>query len=387
MKSKKHDNEFEQMVGIIREKGCYILYGAGVVAYSAFIAIRELYGISPCCFVVTNREQNPHSYSGIPVLEIRETDTIFLHLPILVAMPEIYHGQVLEALQGKCTRAVFFMDAHMEYLVMSRYFEKTGKVALLEDLGLSKDGISSDMELFQIAQKNNMEKPEDVVSVYMAKSHKDKKLSKKHAEFPWVIPVQAGRKCTDQIIAPVSDAEGDNISDRNPDYCELTVTYWVWKNRHSRYKGICHYRRKLVMDEQDIRKITANDIDLVLPLPFICHPDARGQYGRYISTRDRLFLEQAIGDISPEDISVLHEIDRQAYYYDFNMLIAKEEIFNDYARWMFSVLFRTEKYCVPDGRIRGDRYAGYLGELLTTIYIFKNRDKYKIVHAERDWMV
>ena len=37
----------------------------------------------------------------------------------------------------------------------------------------------------------------------------------------------------------------------------------------------------------------AKKIDVILPLPFVCYPDASGQYGRYLM---------------PEDIYVMHEV-------------------------------------------------------------------------------
>ncbi len=224
-------------------------------------------------------------------------------------------------------------------------------------------------------------------SVFMAKSHMDKSLKSECGMPAWIVPVQAGRSCTDIKIAELSDDTGDNISEKNPDFCELTVTYWVWKNVVCRYKGVCHYRRRMLLKDEDITNIFQGNVDMILPLPYICYPNATGQYMRYISKEDRKHLETALAYVSPESVDVLHEIDGQQIYYDFNMVIAKNDVFDDYADWMFSILFEAEKSCVPDGKIRGDRYAGYLGELLTTIYIFKNRDRLKIVHGERDWLV
>ena len=39
------------------------------------------------------------------------------------------------------------------------------------------------------------------------------------------------------------DNTGDNISQKNPTLCELTVQYWAWKNVEADYFGFCHYRR------------------------------------------------------------------------------------------------------------------------------------------------
>ncbi len=41
----------------------------------------------------------------------------------------------------------------------------------------------------------------------------------------------------------IGDNTGDNISFRNPNYCELTGLYWAWKNLKYDYIGLCHYRR------------------------------------------------------------------------------------------------------------------------------------------------
>ena len=44
-------------------------------------------------------------------------------------------------------------------------------------------------------------------------------------------------------IGFVKDNTGDNISLKNPGYCELTGLYWAWKNLEADYIGLAHYRR------------------------------------------------------------------------------------------------------------------------------------------------
>ena len=44
------------------------------------------------------------------------------------------------------------------------------------------------------------------------------------------------------------DDEGDNISQKNKTYCELTAQYWAWKNEDADYYGFFHYRRYLAFD-------------------------------------------------------------------------------------------------------------------------------------------
>ena len=56
------------------------------------------------------------------------------------------------------------------------------------------------------------------------------------------LPIQVGAAGNDPI-GFARDDNGDNISDKNPMYCELTGLYWAWKNLSCDYLGLVHYRR------------------------------------------------------------------------------------------------------------------------------------------------
>ena len=66
-------------------------------------------------------------------------------------------------------------------------------------------------------------------------------------ENPIFYPVQVGTALTEKRLEHMAyrDNEGDNISGKNPDYCELTAQYWAWKNIDCDYYGFFHYRRYL----------------------------------------------------------------------------------------------------------------------------------------------
>lgn len=56
------------------------------------------------------------------------------------------------------------------------------------------------------------------------------------------LPIQVGA-ALHPALGYVLDNTGDNISAKNPNYCELTALYWAWKNLDCEYIGLCHYRR------------------------------------------------------------------------------------------------------------------------------------------------
>lgn len=56
------------------------------------------------------------------------------------------------------------------------------------------------------------------------------------------LPLQVG-KAGKEALGYQGDDTGDNISEKNPYYCELTGLYWAWKNLDAEYIGLVHYRR------------------------------------------------------------------------------------------------------------------------------------------------
>ena len=66
---------------------------------------------------------------------------------------------------------------------------------------------------------------------------------------------------------------------------------------------------------------------------------------------------------------------------NYNMILAKRNVLKEYCQWLFPILERTEQLCSPGGGKRADRYIGYMGESLCTLYFMVNRDRLMITHA------
>ena len=73
--------------------------------------------------------------------------------------------------------------------------------------------------------------------------------NKSIAENPLLVPIQVGAALAQEHFSGfLYDDTGDNISERNRSYCELTAQYWAWKNYKADFYGLFHYRRYFVFD-------------------------------------------------------------------------------------------------------------------------------------------
>ena len=183
------------------------------------------------------------------------------------------------------------------------------------------------------------------------------------------------------------DNTGDNISALNPNRCEMTAHYWVWKNRlegstHN-YVGICHYRRILDLSDEDLKKMVANDVDVVLPYPMIHYPNAAIQHTWYVPEKDWELTKRVVSELYPEYEKCFDEIFNAPEFYNYNMLVAKKEVFADYCAWLYPILDRIEELSEPKGTDRRDRYTAYLSESLETLYFMANLKNLKIYHTGR----
>ena len=79
------------------------------------------------------------------------------------------------------------------------------------------------------------------IKIYVA-THKPTKLLPKDDIYT-LLEVGAYNK---PEFCALRDNTGDNISEKNSSYCELTGLYWVWKNTNDDISGLCHYRRFFV---------------------------------------------------------------------------------------------------------------------------------------------
>lgn len=356
-------------------------YGAKSLALGMYEAVHLLYPKIMCIgFIVTSLDGNPSMLAGKKVWELNDLRNTLSQaekdaLQILIAVPEDIQPAIESHLCKNNFKNYICMDSRKEAKLMEQYFAKKGEFLPLhrEDLRVPS------------------------LCVYQAKFYGDKQLKREHKLPKWVIPIQVGAAISTEKICRQQDDQGENISEKNVNYCELTGLYWLWKNRLQTrekindtipggiadYYGLFHYRRLLDVSDEDVLRMKERDVDVVLPFPTLHEPDISEHYARYVKESDWKAMRQALLELKPEYSKALERILKQPYFYNYNIIIARKEVLADYCAWLFPILERTEELSVPKGWERADRYIGYLGESLMTLYFLYHQKDFRIFHAGR----
>lgn len=241
-------------------------------------------------------------------------------------------------------------------------------------------------------------------------------------------PIHVGKVSSDVNLNIVGDDEGENISELNPYYCELTATFWAWKNVQSDYKGICHYRRyfwhknifsislilaaikyrikvflnfstfflkrnskiiyipQLAIDKSCKNNyvsefstwleadVTKNLIDIY------CLKPARNivmtNYDHFSSVGEKYLkqLKQIIDENFEDYIFFFNLTMSSKELHYANMIIMKDDIFEEYSSFIFRVLeihYNLNNKDIQNGSYK--RISGYMAELLTNTFILKKK--------------
>lgn len=195
----------------------------------------------------------------------------------------------------------------------------------------------------------------------------------------------------------LADNTGDNISDKNKNYCELTALYWIWKNNlNLDYVGLVHYRRyfnfkskksnlpskkleKILDCETSSQKILnileRKEYDIILPKKKKLGMTVEKHYNYFHSKKDFEILKNVISIKYPEYQNELDLLLLEKEIYAFNMFISSAEIFSRYMEWLFDILFEVEKQIEISENPYQARVFGFMSERLLNLYIKKNKLK------------
>ena len=152
----------------------------------------------------------------------------------------------------------------------------------------------------------------------------------------------------------IGDDSGDNISDRNPFFCELTALYWGWKNLKSDYIGLAHYRRhfscrkgqwkySLILTKEEAEKYLEK-VDVVLPKKRRYFIESLSSHYKHTHDLEHLELtREIIRKQCPEYVPMFDKVMKHTGAHMFNMMIMKREVLDSYCSWLFPILFALEE--------------------------------------------
>ncbi|MCR5748447.1 MAG: DUF4422 domain-containing protein [Lachnospiraceae bacterium] len=191
------------------------------------------------------------------------------------------------------------------------------------------------------------------------------------------IPLHVGRKGKNDL-GYIGDDTGDNISEKNPSFCELTGLYWIWKNISCDIVGLCHYRRYFFCEGSEDGYMHTSDAERILKRYDIIT-------GKSLLQPGSCLLEQYDKKHVLSDVEVVRRIIEKKYSgylkaFDEcmsgrllelgNMMISSKSIFDDYCKWLFDILFAAEEMIDLSGREAYQARAfGFLSERLMHVWI------------------
>lgn len=185
------------------------------------------------------------------------------------------------------------------------------------------------------------------------------------------IPIHVGKALSSYQMNMIGDDTGDNISVKNPMYCELTAEYWGWKNLNDiEYIGLCHYRRyfETKITNDNIVDLLGNKYDVMLVDPMIIRYSAGTHLLYGVSIEDISIFVTCIKEIYPEYYHQLCSYLKSNKLIPYNMFVMKKSLFDQFAEWQFSVLNSMEKYVKLSNYTRMRRVYGYIGEVLLPLW-------------------
>ena len=207
---------------------------------------------------------------------------------------------------------------------------------------------------------------------------------------PAYLPLQVGAAGKGGIGFQRDD-EGENISAKNANWCELTGLYWAWKNLKADAVGLVHYRRHFKGRDGVATGVEIaarlEKADAILPRKrnyFI--ETTRSHYVHAHHAADLDVTRQILEERHPAYVKAFDAAMASTKGHRFNMFVMKRAPFDAYCAWLFDVLFELGRrldisaYSPYDARV-----FGFVSERLLDVWIATNGIRFSelpVLHLE-----
>lgn len=220
-------------------------------------------------------------------------------------------------------------------------------------------------------------------------AHKDYRMPEDPVYLPLLVGA-AGKKGKSGLPDFQRDDTGENISEKNPYYSELTGLFWAWKNLEADWIGLVHYRRyfsrKFAPFSYFSRKdpferiLTGRELEELVQKTKVLVPKKRRYYietlfSHYLHTHEAKPLEETIRMIReqyPQYAGSLRKVLQAKSGYMFNMMILPRDLLDAYCSWLFPILLELEKREEKEDQKRSafaSRFYGRISEILFNVWL------------------
>ena len=210
------------------------------------------------------------------------------------------------------------------------------------------------------------------------------------------LPVFVGAALKSAMVVPpgfTRDDTGENISEKNPSFCELTAVYWAWKNIDADAVGLVHYPRHFATtmgtgpaNWQDLTALLEK-YDVILPQKrnyFI--ETTRSQYAHAHYGKDLDIAKEVIIEKYPEFLKAFDNVMKSTVGHRFNMFVMKRAVFQEYCDWLFGILSELEQRIdMTSYSTYNKRVFGFIAERLIDVWIGTKGISYAempVIHLE-----
>lgn len=324
-------------------------------------------------YLYDNDELNETSVNGVPVIRLEENTKLNTDYPVYIGTRGIFHPTIIANLKkigmADIRPVTVDLDLKLRNEYLEKYYASVGR-SFEKICNLPGGGTES------------------TTKVYVAKSIYDKQLIDTYILQEYEKEIQVGAalteiRLTDEIVV---DNVGENISARNKQFCELTALYWIWKNAREDVVGLVHYRRHFTMPSDWENRMGANNIDVILPVPLYVVPNLEENYRSRHDGSDLDYMFEYMKEHHAEEYDELRAFWRNGLYSPCNMLIARKEVLDNLCAWLFPILFAVAEHGGQKEDTYLNRYPGFISERLISCFFEKNRDRYRVVYADKNFL-
>lgn len=323
-------------------------------------------------FLFDDDEKNPDCILGHPVLDLREGIELDTSARVYLGIRGVGFAHASEALQSAGFSDIIPVDVEldrelrMQYMKQS-YVEQGREFSLLENLPVDGEAVQAQIGIAHAFGDGALENLPKLAS--------------------YETYVQAGTSLDGERAADCRfyDNDGDNISDKNRQFCELTALYWLWRNCSAEWIGLEHYRRRFILPEDWTARL--GQVDAILPVPLYVYPSLEGNF---VARHKKQVWEMAIQILSVQhpdmQEAATEYFSKQGCYSPCNMLIARREVLDNLCSWLFPMLFDLEERVGMLEDSYQNRYPGFVSERFISFFFWYYRDKYNVVYSEKNFL-